>query len=499
MPRLCPVLTAAVLLTYSGAAYTAPAAHRPSGAKAGRLARSESARYGVYLLQSRIGSMQTKSYPVRFEGKRAVRMDATTDVKVTALGGTVEQSMSLSEWLDAQGHPLFSKVEMTSLGRTTRIDARYFPRQVVCSLDAGGQKSSKTVPIPAGVSLASDPTVTGTTGNAAPKVGKKETLYFFEPVTLTIQKVQLEVVKTEKRSVGGKQVQAFLIRSRNSYTGGSQTWVDGRGELLEDNNPIGIRLVREDVDAGATAAYVPPKDFAVETSVRTAVSLPEPRKTGYLKLKVSGIPDETLILSDARQRVLNREKVGETWSATYEIQSRELPQQSLPLAAPGATGDGLGDAPYLGTTNASIRKVARELAEGAPDRAAVARRVRAWVKGHMEKPTNVGTPRSAVEILSSKDGVCRDYATLYAAIARAAGVPTRICSGMVFFGEGFFYHAWVEAKLTDGVDGWYAFDPTLNDDFVDATHVKFAQGDPLQMYTAVRVVGHIQAVIQEFH
>ena len=113
----------------------------------------------------------------------------------------------------------------------------------------------------------------------------------------------------------------------------------------------------------------------------------------------------------------------------------------------------------------------------------------------MEKPTNVGTPRSAVEILRSRDGVCRDYATLFTAVARAAGVPTRLCSGIVYFKDAFYYHAWVECQLTPGIDGWYPFDATLDDDFVDATHVKFAQGDPADMFGAVRVVGQIQAEI----
>ncbi|HTE18830.1 MAG TPA: hypothetical protein VK689_10680, partial [Armatimonadota bacterium] len=63
--------------------------------------------------------------------------------------------------------------------------------------------------------------------------------------------------------------------------------------------------------------------------------------------------------------------------------------------------------------------------------------------------------------------------------------------------DSFFYHAWVECQLQEGDDGWYAFDPTLDDDFVDATHIKFAQGDPSEMFAAVRVVGQIKAEVLE--
>jgi hypothetical protein len=387
---------------------------------------------------------------------------------------------------------------MTSLGRETIIAVRYEPKQVVCDVDAGGQKSQKIVPIPKGVTLVGDPQVSGTGKDGALKVGAKATMYFFEPMTMTIQKVQTEVLKTEKRTVASKSVSAYLLKSSNSITGTSQTWVDAKGGLIEDNSKLGLRLVREDAGAVATLTYEPPRDFAVATSVKTAVKLPNARETRSLKLKVHGLPDGDVIVSDIRQRVSERAREGDSLTATYQIEFRELPQTSLPLAPAGAVGPGLGEATYLGVNDPEIQRQAKTLAEGAPDRAAVARRVRAWVKGHMTKQNNIGTLRSAPEIMRTRDGVCRDYATLFAAVARAAGVPTRLCSGIVYFQDGFFYHAWVECQLTPGADGWYPLDSTLDTDFVDATHVKFAQGDPSEMFAALRVIGQIKAEILDF-
>jgi hypothetical protein len=343
-----------------------------------------------------------------------------------------------------------------------------------------------------------DPQISGAGKDGELKVGAKAVVYFFEPMTMSIQKVQTEVLKAEKRTVASKAIPAYLLKSTNSITGTSETWVDAKGGLIEDNNKLGLRLIREDAESVATLTYTPPKDFAVATSVKTAVKLPNARETRSLKLKVLGLPDGDVIVSDVRQRVTDRLKDGEALAATYQVEFRELPQTSLPLAEPGAIGPGLGEATYLGVNDPEIQRQAKELAAGAPDRAAVARRVRAWVKAHMQKQNNIGTLRSAPEIMKTRDGVCRDYATLFAAVARAAGVPTRICSGIVYFQDGFFYHAWVESQLTPGPDGWYPFDPTLDSDFVDATHVKFAQGDPSEMFAAIRVIGQIKAEILDF-
>lgn len=458
----------------------------------------EQANYGVYMQSQRIGSMKTRTFDEKIAGKPGVRMDADMDITLKTLGQEIQQTMTMSHRMSAEGNPVTSTVTMSSAGRTTRINARYEPQRVVCQIEAGGEKSEKIVPIPKGITLIGDPDLTKAKPGAL-KVGQKTTVHFFEPMTLTIQKLSTEVLKTEVRTIKGKKTRVFLLRSNNSMAGESQSWVDANGGLLEDNNSLGLRIVREDLGSQvASLKYAPPKDFAVATSVMTAVKIPTPRKTNLLRLKISGIPDADLVLSDTRQHVEDRKKDGESVTATYRVQSRELPATALPLASPGEMGPGLGDATYLAINDPAIRKQAQILAEGATDRAIVARRARAWVHGHMQKPSNIGTPRSAVEIMSSREGVCRDYASLFAAVARAAGVPTRLCSGIVYFQGSFFYHAWVECQLQAGDEGWYAFDPTLDEDFVDATHIKFAQGDPLDMYGAVRVVGQIKAEVLEF-
>lgn len=464
-----------------------PAASAPpvAGAKA-------AVHYGVYLQNSRVGSMVERTTDTRIGGKPAQRLDADLDVNVATLGLPVEQHVKMSYLVDQAGRPKSMRLSMVSAGRTTTIDAVYEARQVVCSVDAGGQKSKKIIPIPPGVTLAADPELAD---QGIPKVGRKSTVYFFEPLSMSIQKIQMTVVKSEARTVRGKKVYGFLVRSVNSMTGPTESWVDAKGELLEGESGGGLRLVREDPGAPATpTVYTPPRDFAVLTSVRTAVKLPDARRTSMLRVKISGIPGKDLVLRDERQKIETSEATGESVAATYAVNSRELPKQGLAVT-PGARGKWLDDATYLGVNEPEIQRQAKEVVGAETDRVAAARKLRAWVKGHMLRPNNVATLRSATEILHSRDGVCRDYASLFTTLARAAGIPTRLCSGIVYFNDAFYYHAWAECQLTEGEEGWYPFDATLDTDFVDATHIKFAQGDPSDMFSAGRVVGQIKAEI----
>jgi transglutaminase-like putative cysteine protease len=145
-----------------------------------------------------------------------------------------------------------------------------------------------------------------------------------------------------------------------------------------------------------------------------------------------------------------------------------------------------------------IRKQAKEIVAGEKNPAQIARRLRAWIQEHMKARTNIGVIRSATDVLESREGVCRDYATLFAALARAAGVPTRLCAGIVFFKGAFYYHAWNECRVGSAESPWVPFDATLAQDFVDATHIKFSQGDPTAMLQAARVIGQLKAEILEY-
>jgi transglutaminase-like putative cysteine protease len=84
------------------------------------------------------------------------------------------------------------------------------------------------------------------------------------------------------------------------------------------------------------------------------------------------------------------------------------------------------------------------------------------INDHMtfdEDPTNSGT--SAVEAFALKRGVCQDYAHVFIACARSAGVPARFIAGHFLRSDGEVHqqagHAWAEAFVPDL--GWVGFDP----------------------------------------
>jgi transglutaminase-like putative cysteine protease len=81
-------------------------------------------------------------------------------------------------------------------------------------------------------------------------------------------------------------------------------------------------------------------------------------------------------------------------------------------------------------------------------------------------------------VLRTREAECQGHAYLYAALARALGIPTRLANGIVYSEQfdGFLFHTWAES-LVNG--RWIAVDPTFGTVPADATHVKLIEGETL--------------------
>ena len=95
-------------------------------------------------------------------------------------------------------------------------------------------------------------------------------------------------------------------------------------------------------------------------------------------------------------------------------------------------------------------------------------------------PGSTSVESSIEQILTTRQGVCQDYAHVMLAIARQWGIPARYVSGYLAVtgqrheqASSQATHAWVECLLPQL--GWVGFDPT-NCSQSDARHVRIAIG-----------------------
>ena len=142
---------------------------------------------------------------------------------------------------------------------------------------------------------------------------------------------------------------------------------------------------------------------------------------------------------------------------------------------------GEGELKYLAATNrtqsddAEIVALAANITAGSEDDFEKVARLAIWVNRNVAYNQNyLGRREDAVSVLHQRQGVCFEYATLFAALARADGIPTRYVIGNVYSNmfNTWLGHAWDEVYLGK----WVPVDPTWFEvGSLDALHVEAAK------------------------
>jgi len=191
-----------------------------------------------------------------------------------------------------------------------------------------------------------------------------------------------------------------------------------------------------------------------------------PRELRGLDVALSGDPALTVVASDPRQRC---RRAGE---ALY-CEIRAEAKWTAP-GDPAALRADLRDSLAVPTDDARIRTMAREIAGNASGPARQISALRAWMRDNIRKEPADAV--SALDVLETRAAECQGHAFLFAALARALGIPTRVVNGVVYSEAhgGFLYHAWNESWVGDG---WVAVDTTFDQLPADATHIKLVYGE----------------------
>ena len=154
----------------------------------------------------------------------------------------------------------------------------------------------------------------------------------------------------------------------------------------------------------------------------------------------------------------------------------------------------VGSTPYLDCDVTAVKDTADKIVGNEKNAYTACSKIRKWVHANMTTRADIGITRAASDVLKSKVGVCRDYAILFAALARSAGVPAKVVSGLIYTDKAFYYHAWVECYVGE----WVPFDATMDSDFVDATHIKLVGGDATSMFGLAKVIGTLKVDVKDF-
>ncbi len=453
--------------------------------------------FGIYLPGGKIGFMHVrKETGTKYAGKPAVRTDNETQITINALGNASRTVSITTSYNDPKtGAPFALQSRSEGAGRVSTVSAVYDRSSVRYVADIQGTKRSGTLSLKVGESFLADPS--SAAGDLVPKVGDVIAGKSFIPETLRLADESVVVVRKERVAVGAaKAVDAFVVEDR-SEMGKITLFLSGEGETLLLRFALGMEARLE---PKAVALRVPPAseiakraDLAVSVGIiPTGRLIADPRGSTRVRYRLSGGVGD-LPASDNRQ-TMAVVGTGASRVATLDVSANPLPDRAG-VSRFAKSGDApenlrpyLSPSDYVASDSLEFVALAREATGGETDLARAAAKVAAFTHGVIRTDSSVAVLRTATDINRDRRGVCREYATFFTAVARAAGIPTRICVGVVLSGDSFVYHAWPEVWVGE-TGGWVALEPTWGRPFADATHIKLAQGEITDLYRVADDMG----------
>jgi hypothetical protein len=454
------------------------------------------------------------------------------------IGFTVSQTVPKDEGYDLEED---GRLQMSLLGATTaatlrttaHVDKNFTLHAFEFSLDPGtgpievrgridGHRLSLEVKTPSGTrsevrELDEPPAlslnISRRLANGGLVVGARHHWTMFDPATLRNSTVNIEVGRRELvRGAGAAPIPAFRVEME--FAGlRTSSWITDTGEVVREESPLGLITVRESADSARAMAVSRSMQVdllqAAAVAPRMRTPIPEPRDVRLMRIRLGGADVSGADLDGGAQRVIDG--VLELRDPRDLKAERADPDAARYLAAEAFIES---DAPEI------IAEAAKAV-NGITGTRARAERLTRYVNALLEKKPTVSLP-SAREVLRTKVGDCNEHTALYVAMARALGIPARIAVGLVYIHGAFYYHAWPEVYIQEGLgigdqglEGhrdqglgigdqglggqraqglggqraqglglWLPVDPTLNEFPANATHLRLARGG-LDKQTAI--------------
>ena len=440
--------------------------------------------FGIYVDNERVGFYRQKIS----ESPEGYRIEGDGSVRMTVMGFSKEAS-SRETYQVAKNLTLRSfEVEQNLNGVSSRVTGRTGDSTLRLKTESNGKVTEKQFKFKGEL-------FPGPALNILPLMrdvaaGKSYKTSTFDAEDLKIKEVKIAIIGEEKTPDGRP---ALKMRNNLYPFVSNDIWVDSQGNTLLESVRDGLVTTRAE-DPKQLGGFVgalafSKKDLIYDFSlVRVEPPLKDLQKLTGLTVAVTGWNDALPLLQGGGQTV---EKGGEGRIVVRTGAAAVVPEP-VPVATVNAAY--LKPADKIEADAPEIVARAKELAAGKKDAGEVARALAAWTADWLKDTVQDGG--GALLSLKERSGNCQTHARLYTALARAAGIPTRFVSGLVYQeGKGFLYHSWAES-LVGTV--WVAVDPTYNQLPADPTHLKFFEGHTQEdLAPVIAIIGRIRVSILE--
>jgi hypothetical protein len=306
----------------------------------------------------------------------------------------------------------------------------------------------------------------------------------FDATMMAITPVELRPAGWEKLVIEGVEYKALKTKSKLAQFE-ITSWVDENGLTVREESPPNMISVRTTPDMAVADQTGGSLDLLKMFRVQVDTLVSDPAAVKRMRVELTGLTAGDYELEYGFQRVLGTDPL------KVEVVVPAIPDTPVALPFEG-TDEFLEPTVAIQCDNRAIVDKAREVLGEPKDAVAASRKLTSWVFAALEKEPTASFPTS-LDVLRHMKGDCNEHAVFFAALARAAGIPTKVTVGLVYLNGAFYYHAWNEVFLGQ----WVPVDATFGEFPAGAMRLKLSEGGLDQQTRILGVVGKLGIRILE--
>jgi len=428
---------------------------------------------GVWIGDQKIGWVYTLK-TARADGYELTER-TKLDLSVMGQDKSIETLTQSNHWNDHRTRDF--RFALLSKDHSFKVEGIVDGSQLTIEVITAGERTTESIHVPEGVYMPG--AIGSVTAQKHLQTGDVVRLPVYDPSVLRLLDVEVEKGEPDRLMLPEFRGETITLKVRMLNVE-SVLWVDDSGWTVKQQAPMGIEIVRTTRE---NAMRREPGELLLEIlthySIPSRVEILNPRRLKRMVVELTGLND-LLEIEDERQSILSDNPL------RLEVTTRRQ-------AGGNWQPDDIQPTILIQCDNDAIRKKALSITQGARGDSLKVELLIDWMNQNISKSPTISLP-SALDVLESREGDCNEHAVLFAALARAVQIPTRVCVGVVYQSRAFYYHAWNKVWL----DGWVACDPTFGQFPADATHIKLLEGDLSDQLRVAGIIGRLGVDVIEY-
>jgi len=433
--------------------------------------------FGIYQQGRKIGYAHTQTIPEA----ATYHLTEESELDILMFGSVQRVKTIINSYTTKNFLLKYFDFTMNSGMTTMKIKGAVTGKRLVLNIETGGQRRSEKVSISHPLYLT--PNIKPAILFAGLEPGKQYRFTVFNPATLSSEDDVINVESKEHIKIGDGEQTVYKLKE--TFQGMETTsWITQNGETIKEESALGYVILREGMSEAKIRDKRGPVVDIIDLTMIPSDPIKESSQVKFLRVRLKGVDLRGFQLDGDGQRA--------TGDVVEITRHDATPGYNLPYAKKEFAGY-LQPNAFIQSDDSKIVSQSAKILSGEKWASEAARKLNEWVYGALVKKPVASIP-SALEVLNTREGDCNEHTALYTALARAAGIPTRMAAGIVYMENGFYYHAWPEVWIGK----WLAVDPTFNQFPADATHIRFVAGNLDRQSDIIKLVGKLKVEVLEY-